>query len=72
MASHCLQESTNTDALLPSVCALSLIPRSGRHHVAPLLQPLMDEGSPVADVFDNCLICDQLTADNTNVSGVRT
>ena len=39
--------------------------------MAPLLQPLMDEGSPVADVFDNCLTCDQLTADNTKVSAVR-
>ncbi|DBB05165.1 TPA: hypothetical protein ACH3X3_010411 [Trebouxia sp. C0006] len=62
------QDSTNTGALLPSVCALSLIPRAGRKHMPQLLQPLMDDDSPVADVFDSCSICDQLTLENSQVS----
>ncbi len=35
-----------------------------------LLQPLMDDDSPVADVFDSCSICDQLTLENSQVSTV--
>ena len=35
-----------------------------------LLQPLMDDDSPVADVFDSCSICDQLTLENSQVSMV--
>jgi len=69
-ACHSLQDSTNTGALLPSVCALSLIPRAGRKHMPQLLQPLMDDDSPVADVFDSCSICDQLTLENSQVSTV--
>ena len=57
-------------ALLPSVCALSLIPRAGRKHMPQLLQPLMDDDSPVADVFDSCSVCDQLTVENSQVSTV--
>ena len=34
------------------------------------LQPLMDEDSPVADVFESCGVCDQLTANNTRVTNV--
>ena len=67
---HFLQDSTNKEALLPSVCALSLIPRAGRKHMPQLLQPLMDDDSPVADVFDSCSVCDQLTAENSHVSTV--
>ena len=55
---------------MPSVCALSLIPRAGRKHMPQLLQPLMDDDSPVADIFDSCSICDQLTAENSQVSVV--
>ncbi|DBA80009.1 TPA: hypothetical protein ACH3X2_007506 [Trebouxia sp. C0005] len=62
------QDSTNKEALLPSVCALSLIPRAGRKHMPQLLQPLMDDDSPVADIFDSCPICDQLTLENSQVS----
>jgi hypothetical protein len=70
VACHSLQDSANTEALLPSVCALSLIPRAGRKHMPQLLQPLMDDDSPVADVFDSCSICDQLTVENSQVSMV--
>ena len=35
-----------------------------------LLQPLMDDDSPVADIFDSCPICDQLTLENSQVSMV--
>ncbi|DBB01593.1 TPA: hypothetical protein ACH3X1_000240 [Trebouxia sp. C0004] len=64
----CSQDSKNTEAMLPSVCALSLIPRAGRKHLPQLLQPLMDDDSPVADIFDSCFICDQLTAENSQVT----
>ena len=67
----CCLQASNTGALLPSVCAVSLLPRSGREYLPQALQHLMDEGSPVADVFRNCDTCDHLAAENVKVTAVR-
>ena len=57
-------------ALLPSVCAMALLPRSGRSFVPDALQHLMDTDSPVADVFDICETCEQLAAENVQLEAV--
>ncbi|KAL3147174.1 hypothetical protein ABBQ32_002680 [Trebouxia sp. C0010 RCD-2024] len=61
-------QAANPGALLPSVCALALLPASGRHYMPQALQHLMDEGSPVADVFCSCHTCDLLAAENVRVT----
>ena len=58
------------EAMLPSVCAMALLPRTGKSYVPSALQHLMEAGSPVADVFDICGTCEQLAAENTAVNMV--
>ena len=57
--------------MLPSVCAMALIPRGGKVYIPSALQHLMEPGSPVADVFDMCDTCDQLAEENAQVSRVH-
>ena len=49
---------------LPVVCALALLPPgpSGRAQVPAAVQPLMDAGSPVADLYAVCPKCEALLA----------
>ena len=65
-----VMQAGNTGALLPPVCALSLLPRSGQQHIPQALQHLMDKESPVADVFDSCPVCDEFAAENVQVTSV--
>lgn len=49
--------------MLPSVCALALLPQAGKVYVPIALQHLMEPGSPVADLYGICDTCDQLAAE---------
>lgn len=62
------KKQQKTGPILPPVCALALIPRAGREVMPDAMRRLMDKGSPVADIFDNCSTCDRLAADNAKVA----
>ena len=65
-----VQKQQKTGPILPPVCALALIPRAGREVMPDAMRCLMDKGSPVADIFDNCSTCDRLATDNAKVAVV--
>ena len=46
--------------LLPAACALALLPVGGRSHAPTALRHLMDEGSPLAEIYAVCEDCNSL------------
>lgn len=44
----------NVQPLSPVACALALLPRQGQLVIPKPLQHLMDVGSPIEDMFDEC------------------
>lgn len=44
----------NIEPLSPVACALALLPRHGQMAIPKPLQHLMDVGSPIEDMFDEC------------------
>lgn len=51
------QKSEAGNSLLPHVCAMALLPEGGKEWAPRALQPLMEPGSSVYDLFDECQTC---------------
>ena len=52
-----LQADALLAPLVPTACALALIPRSGQAHVPAALRPVMMSGGPLREVFSECPEC---------------
>ncbi|MEW5302265.1 MAG: hypothetical protein WDW36_005067 [Sanguina aurantia] len=58
--------------LLPFVCALALLPAKCSPLLPKAVQPLMGQGSPVADIFHECQTCNTLTKERSTANKVGT
>ncbi len=46
-----------TAPLLPHVCSLALLPMGSRELLPKAIRHIMDEDSPVADLYNDCEVC---------------